>query len=246
MNASVTTLTADTYRISTYDSASDLQTNQFLIVDDQPLLMHTGFKRSFPATIEALGTIVDPAKLRWIGLSHFEADECGALNQWLAVAPNAQALCSIVAARASVSDFADRPPRSLADGDLVTTGGHRLRFLSTPHVPHGWDAGLFFDEAERTLLCSDLFFHFGDPEPLIDSGIVQRARDAIRASLAGPMGRNLPYTPSTQATLERLAMMEPRYLATMHGSSYRGDGRQAILHLAAVMNDLLGRREGGC
>lgn len=241
MQSKVTEIAADTYRISTFHSDYGIQFNQFLIRDDEPLLMHTGFKKTFSTTLEGVRSIIDPGALRWIGFSHFESDECGALNEWLSVAPRAQALCSLVGAMVNVNDFADRAPRPLADNELVQTGQHRLRFLSTPQVPHGWDAGMFFDEAEQTLLCSDLFFQPGDPEPMIDSGIVGRARDAIQSSLAGPFAKDMPYTPYTDSTLQRLAALEPRTLAVMHGSSFRGDCRNAIRDLAAAIGELLGK-----
>lgn len=245
MQSKVTEIAPDIYRISTFHPDYAIQFNQFLIMDDEPFLMHTGFKRMFQATLEGVRSIVDPAKLRWIGFSHFESDECGALNEWLGVAPHAQAVCSFVGAMVMVNDFADRAPRSLADNEVLQTGRHRLQFLATPHVPHCWDAGLFFDETERTLLCSDLFFQPGDPEPVIESDIVGRARDAIQGSLAGPMAKDMPYTPYTNSTLERLAALEPATLAVMHGSSFRGDGRKAILDLAAVIKTILSKLEVG-
>jgi flavorubredoxin len=225
-------------------AAPGIQFNQFLIKDDEPFLMHTGFKGMFPTTLAGVRSVIDPAALRWIGFSHFESDECGALNEWLAAAPRAQALCSVVGAAVNVSDFAARAPRPLADGDVLHTGRRRLRFLSTPHVPHGWDAGLFFDETEQTLLCSDLFFQPGDPEPVMGSDIVERASDAIKGSAAGPMGKDMPYTPYTDSTLHRLAALKPSTLAVMHGSSFCGDGEKAILDLAAVIKDLLSQPEG--
>jgi flavorubredoxin len=245
MQSKVTEIAPDIYRISTFHPDYAIQFNQFLIMDDEPFLMHTGFKRMFQATLEGVRSIIDPAKLRWIGFSHFESDECGALNEWLGVAPHAQAVCSFVGAMVMVNDFADRAPRSLADNEVLQTGRHRLQFLATPHVPHCWDAGLFFDETERTLLCSDLFFQPGDPEPVIESDIVGRARDAIQGSLAGPMAKDMPYTPYTNSTLERLAALEPATLAVMHGSSFRGDGRKAILDLAAVIKTILSKPEVG-
>jgi flavorubredoxin len=193
----------------------------------------------FPATLEAVSTVLDPAALRWIGFSHFEPDECGALNDWLAVAPRSQAVCSLVGAMVMVNDVADRPARPLADGEVLATGRHRLRFLSTPHVPHCWDAGLFFDESERTLMCSDLFFHPGDPEPVTESDVVGRAQEAILEGLSGPMANDMPYTPYTDATLRRLAALQPRTLALMHGSTFRGDGSKAILDLARVLKETL-------
>ena len=245
MQARVTEIAQKTYRISTFHPDYRIQFNQFLIKDDQPLLWHTGFKRMFRITLDAVASIIDPATLRWIGFSHFESDECGALNHWLEVAPRAQAACSVVGAKVMVNDFADRAPRPLADGEVLQTGGHRLRFLATPHVPHGWDAGLLLDEAEQTLFCSDLFFHPGDPEPLTGSEIVSRAKDAIQGNLVGPMAKDMPYTPYTDSTLQRLAALRPKSLAVMHGSSFQGNGQQAILDLAVAIRDLLGKPEGG-
>ncbi|MGH8469803.1 MAG: MBL fold metallo-hydrolase [Gammaproteobacteria bacterium] len=245
MQSNVTEIARDTYRISTFHPDYGIQFNQFLIKDDEPFLMHTGFKKMFPVTLEGVASIMDPSNVRWIGFSHFESDECGALNEWLKTAPRAQAVCSSVGAMVMVNDFADRAPRPLADGEVLQSGRHRLRFLSTPHVPHCWDAGLFFDETEQTLLCSDLFFQPGDPEPVIESTIVERARDAIKGSLAGPMAKDMPYTPYTDSTLHRLAALKPSSLAVMHGSSFRGDGGKAILDLAAVIRDLLSKPEAG-
>lgn len=241
MASTVTEIAPDTFRISTFNPDFGIQFNQFVIRDDEPFLMHTGLKRMFPATLAAVRTILDPAALRWIGFSHFESDECGALNEWLAVAPRAQALCSFVGAMVTVNDFADRAARPLADDEVVPIGRHRLRFLATPHLPHGWDAGFFFDDAERTLFCSDLFFQPGEAEPLIEAGVVERARAAIVAGMAGPLAHDVPYTADTDRTLRRLAALEPRTLAVMHGSSFRGDGGRAIRELATVVAELLGR-----
>jgi len=216
-----------------------------LIDDDEPFLMHTVFKKLFPVTHEAVASVLDPARLRWIGFSHFEADECGALNEWLAVAPQAQAVCSFVGALVNVNDFAVRPPRALADSEVLETGRHRLRFLATPHVPHCWDAGLFFEETERTLLCSDLFFHPGDPEPLTETDIVGRARAAILEGLSSPLANDMPYTPYTDSTFQRLADLQPRTLALMHGSAFSGDGERALRDLASVIKEMLGSKEAG-
>lgn len=240
MQSKVTEIASGTYRISTFHPDYKIQFNQFLITDDEPFLMHTGFKKMFQSTREGVASIMDPTKLRWIGFSHFESDECGALNQWLGTAPLAQAVCSFVGAMVMVNDFADRPARALSDGEVLQTGKHSIQFISTPHVPHSWDAGLFFDTSERTLLCSDLFFQPGDPAPLVESGIVERARDAIQGAMASPLANDMPYTPYTDSTLQRLASLAPVTLATMHGSSFRGDGRKEILDLAVVLNDLLG------
>ncbi|MGH8609047.1 MAG: MBL fold metallo-hydrolase [Gammaproteobacteria bacterium] len=245
MKCNVTEIAPDTYRISTFHPQYGIQLNQFLIKDDEPFLMHTGLKGMFQTTLEGVASIIDPSRLRWIGCSHFESDECGALNEWLRIAPRAQAVCGFVAAMVNVNDFAEGATRALADGEVMQTGRHRLCFLSTPHVPHGWDAGLFFDETEQTLFCSDLFFQPGDPEPVIESEIVERARDAIKGSVATPMAQDMPYTPYTYSTLHRLAALKPRTLAVMHGSSFRGNGEKAILDLAAVTKNLLSKPEGG-
>jgi len=237
--STVTEIAADVYRISTFNPEYRMQFNQFLVLDDEPFLMHTGLKRMLPATLEAVESVTDATSLRWIGFSHFEADECGALNEWLDTAPQAQAVCSTVGALVSVGDFADRAPRPLADGEVLRTGRHRLRFLATPHVPHGWDAGMFFDETERVLFCTDLFFQPGDPAPLTASDLVGGVRESIRANLTGPLAHDMPYTPHTDGTLRRLAALEPQVLAAMHGSSFRGDGRRAVLDLAGVVRELL-------
>ncbi|MDQ2936272.1 MAG: MBL fold metallo-hydrolase [Acidobacteriota bacterium] len=240
MKSKVNEIAPDVFRISTFHPDYGIQFNQFLVRDEEPFLMHTGFKKMFALTLEGVASIIDPAKLRWIGFSHFESDECGALNEWLSAAPHAEAVCSIVGAMVTVNDFADRPARALSDGEILEIGRHRLRFLATPHVPHSWDAGLFFEEADRTLLCSDLFFHGGDPEPLTESDIVGRARASIIEGQSGPLAKDMPYTPYTDSTLRRLAALEPQTLALMHGTSYRGDGRRAILDLATVINETLG------
>jgi flavorubredoxin len=241
MRASVTEIAPDTYRISTFHPDYQIQMNQFLIVDDEPFLMHTGLRKSFAITRDGVASVIDPAKVRWIGYSHFEPDECGALNEWLATAPASQAVCSVVGAIVMLADFADRPPRPLVNDEVLSIGRHRLRFLATPHVPHCWDAGLYFDETARTLLCSDLFFQPGDPAPLVEAGIVEAARAAIELGLDSPLANDMPYTPYTRATFDRLAALSPRTLAAMHGSSYRGDGGAAVRGLASAVDDLLGR-----
>lgn len=240
MSATITEIAPDLYRLSHFLPDFGIQLNQFLIVDDQPFLMHTGFRHGFDDSLAAVSQLIDPATLRWIGFSHFESDECGALNPWLAAAPQAEPLCSVVGAMVMVNDFADRPPRALADGDTVDLGRHRLRFLATPHLPHGWDAGLFFEEHERTLLCSDLFFHPGDPEPLIEHGLLERARAAIIEGQGGPLAGDLPYTANTEPQLQRLAALQPQSLALMHGSSFRGDGGAALRQLATLLRETIG------
>ncbi len=241
MQSVVTEIAPEIYRISTFNPEFGIQFNQFLVKDDQTFLMHTGMKKMFSTTLEAVSAVIDPAKIRWLGFSHFESDECGALNEWLKIAPQAQPVCSFVGATVMVNDFANRPARSLADGEVLETGRHRLRFLSTPHVPHCWDAGLFFEETDRTLLCSDLFFHPGEPEPITESDVVGRARDSILQNLSGAMAKDMPYTPYTDATLRRLADLQPQTLALMHGSTFKGDGGKAITDLALVIKETLSK-----
>jgi Uncharacterized flavoproteins len=242
MDSTVSEIAPDVYRISTFNPDFGIQFNQFIIKDDEPFLMHTGLRKMFPATLAAVASVIEPAKLRWIGFSHFESDECGALNEWLKVAPQAQALCSTVGAIVMVNDFADRPPRALADGEVLNIGARRLRFLFTPHVPHGWDAGLFFEEVNGLLLCSDLFFQPGNPEPLAGDEVLALAQDAIVQNLDGPLAKDMPYTPYTDDTLRRIAALRPRTLAVMHGSSFQGDGAVAIERLARFIKSTIGDR----
>ena len=171
----------DLYRISVLHPELNMQFNHFLVRDDEPLLFHTGMRRMFPAVSEAVGRLIDPASLRWIGWSHFEVDECGALNDWLALAPQALPLCGQVGAMVNVHDFANRPPVALAPGDVHSTGRHRFRWVPTPHLPHGWDAGMLFEERDRVLFCSDLFHQFGDDEPITQADVVGRYGQAIAA-----------------------------------------------------------------
>jgi flavorubredoxin len=239
----VTQIAADVFRLSTFAPDYGIQFNQFLVRDDEPFLMHTGFKRDFASIRTAVATLLDPARLRWLGFSHFESDECGALNEWLTTAPEALAVCGVVGATVNLADFALRPARPLADGEVLMTGRHRLRYLATPHVPHGWDAGLFFDETTRTLFTSDLFFQPGQPEPLTTGDIVGAAREAMIGGQSGPLANDMPYTPYTDATLQRLAALEPRILATMHGSSFSGDGGRAVRELAETIRTVLATKQ---
>jgi flavorubredoxin len=240
MTTTVSEIAADVYRISTYAPDYGIQFNQFLVKDDEPFLMHTGFRTMFGATRDAVASVIDPATLRWIGFSHFESDECGALNEWLGAAPRAQAVSSFVGVAVNLNDFALRPARALADGEVLAIGRHRLRFLATPHVPHGWDAGLFFEETDRTLLCSDLFFHPGDPAPLTSADIAGAAHAAMLEGKSGPLANDMPYTPYTDATMQRLADLRPQTLALMHGASFSGDGARALRDLARVIREVLG------
>jgi len=236
----VTEIASDLYRISTYIPEFDLQFNQFLIDDDEPLLFHTGMKALFPIVRDAVATVIDPSQIRWIGFSHFEADECGSLNEWLQIALAAQPVCSMVGAMVSINDFALRPARGMTTGEVISTGKYRFRFQQTPHVPHCWEAGLLFEEVGGTLLSSDLFHQGGDMEPLTESDVVDRARRTLVDYQAGPLANYMPYTKHTDRIMQELADLKPRTIATMHGSAYSGDGERAIRDLATMMREVLG------
>jgi flavorubredoxin len=236
----ITEIAPQLFRIATYVPEGNLQFIQFLARDDEPLLFHTGPRLMFPLVRDAVASLLPPERLRWIAFSHFEADECGSLNDWLGLAPQAQALCTFVAKIVSVDDFALRPARALAANETLTTGALRWQLHATPHVPHNWEAGLLFEETQRVLLCSDLFHQNGDVEPLIHDSVIDRVRETLRAYEAGPLAHYLPYTPYTGATLERLAALQPRTTATMHGSTFLGDGAQALRDLGGVLREILG------
>jgi flavorubredoxin len=228
------------FQITTFVPDFDLQFHQFLVKDDEPLLMHTGPRALFPAVRDVVAGLMDPSALRWIAFSHFEADECGALREWQGVAPQATALCSLVGKMVSVDDVvALRPARALADGETVSTGQRAFRFLQTPQVPHAWDAGLFFEETSGTLFCSDLFHQSGDVEAVTESDVVGRAKEALLSYQRGPLAHYLPFTPQTVPTFHRLATLNTKLLAAMHGSSYRGNGAEALKQLAAVLQEIL-------
>jgi flavorubredoxin len=235
----VTEIAPDLYRISTYIPEIDLQFNQFLVNDEEPLLFHTGMKALFPMVRDAVASLIDPSHIRWIGFSHFEADECGSLNDWLQMAPAAQPVCSMVGALVSLNDFALRPARGMTGGEVINTGKYRFRFLQTPHVPHCWEAGLLFEEVGGTLLCSDLFHQSGNVEPLTESDVVERARKTLVDYQAGPLANYMPYTKHTDGILQGLADLKPRTIATMHGSAYAGDGERAMRDLALIMREVL-------
>ena len=230
----------DVFRISLYVPEIQLQFNHFLVRDEEPLLFHTGLRMMFPPLREAVARLIDLPKLRHIGFSHFESDECGSLNQWLEIASAAEPVCGLVGALVSVNDFAIRPARALNREQTFNTGKYRFRFIPTPHVPHGWDAGVMFEETRKTLFCSDLFHQWGEREPLTTESIVERAREALLQSEAGPFAQYVPYTHHTGRVLEDLAALHPQTLAVMHGSSYSGDGAKALRELSVVMREVLG------
>lgn len=201
--------------------------NQYLIVDDQPLLFHTGPRRMFPLVQEAIAALLPLERLTYIAFSHYEADECGSLNDFLAVAPQAVPVCSQVAAMVSINDIADRAPRPLQDGETLALGSHALRWFDTPHLPHGWETGLMFEQSTDTLLCGDLFTQGGEGKaPLVETDILgpsERFRGAMDY---------YAHAPDTRDMLERLAQEAPTTLACMHGSAWRGDGAALLRALA--------------
>jgi len=205
--------------------------NQYLIVDEEPLLFHTGPRRMFPLVREAVETVLPVSRLRYLGLSHFEADECGALNEFLAAAPQAAPLCGRVAAMVSVDDVADRPARALADGEALALGRHTVRWLDTPHVPHAWECGFLFEERTRTLLCGDLFTQPGAEHAPLTTGDILGPSEAMRGQLD-----YWAHSTATRATLERLAGLAPATLACMHGSAWSGDGASLIRALADCLD----------
>jgi flavorubredoxin len=236
----VSEVAPDVFRIATYVPEADLEFGQFLVRDQEPLLFETGMKALFPAVREAVAKVLDPTTIRWVSFSHFEADECGSLNEWLSIAPRAQAACSLVGAIVSVNDFAIRPARALADGEEFSTGKRRFRFLHTPHVPHCWEAGVLFEETDRTLFCSDLLQQNGERPPVGGQELVELCQRSMMNYQKGPFANVLPYTPHTDGAFRRMAALEPKTLATMHGSVLSGDGAKALGELAAVVKEIYG------
>jgi flavorubredoxin len=218
------------YRINTpveIPGAGGFSFNQYLVVDDEPLLFHSGLRKMFPLVREAVASVLPVEKLRYIAFSHVEADECGALNEWLGVAPHAAPVCGTTAAMVSVGDMADRAPRALADGETLSLGGRTLRWFETPHLPHAWECGFMVDERASTLLCGDLFTQGGaDNPPLTESDILGPS-EAFRIQMD-----YFSHTKNARAMLEKLAAAKPSTLACMHGSAWRGDGAKLLMELA--------------
>ncbi len=239
LSTTVDEIAPDVFRIATYVPELKFAFCEFLVRDDEPLLFHTGSRAMFPEVRDAVARVLDPTTIRWIGFSHYEADECGSLNEWLALAPHAEPVCSRVGALVSVNDFASRPARGLVEDERFSTGARRFRFRQTPHVPHCWEAGLLFEETTRTLLCSDLFHQFGDLEPLTHASVLDRAEQSLVGMQASPFANYMPYTSDTERILHGLAELQPTTLATMHGSSFAGDGAQALRDFNLVMQRIL-------
>jgi flavorubredoxin len=229
MDTRVTEIADGIYRLSTFVShvgPTGFTFNQYLVDDEQPLLFHTGHRAMFSSVSQAISTITPVERLRWITFGHVEADECGAMNQFLQAAPESQVAHGTLGCLVSLNDMADRPPVPLADGEVLELGRHRVRHLDTPHVPHGWEARVLFEETTGTLLCGDLFTQLGDPPAMVEDDVVgpaAHAEDVFRATCL---------TPSTGPTIRRLAELAPTTLAVMHGSCFTGDATKSLLALA--------------
>src|SRR5215207_6797918 len=229
MQATVDEITDGIYRISTWIpdvSPEGFTFNQFLVAGDEPLLFHTGPRAMFPLVAEAVATVLPVESLRWITFGHVESDECGSMNMWLAAAPQSQVAHGALGCDVSLNDLCDRPPRPLDEGEVIDLGGKRLRQISTPHVPHGWEAQVLYEETTRTLFCGDLLSQVGAPTALTDDDLVDSA------VVAEDMFHSSSLAPQTMSTIRGLGDLEPTTLAVMHGSSFEGDGRRALHDLA--------------
>ena len=227
MNTTVDEISEGIYRIATFVPEASMSFNQILVTGDEPLLFHTGMRALFPLVSEAVGRVMPVEALRWISFGHVEADECGSMNQWLAAAPEARVAFGGIGCMVSVNDLSDRTPRVLDDGETLDIGGKRLRYLATPHVPHGWEAGVLYEETTRTLLCGDLFTQLGDGPALREGSPMDATKVAENAFGYSSLA------PSTVPTVLRLAALEPTTLALMHGSAHHGDGSGWLHDLAA-------------
>jgi flavorubredoxin len=230
METKISEIADGIYRISTHVAdivpPAGLTFNQFLVLGDEPMMFHTGLRKMFALNRDALSRIIPPERLRWIAFGHFEADECGAMNEWLAVSPHATPAHGQTGCAISLNDFADRTPRVLQDGEVIDLGGKRVRFIDTPHTPHGWDAGVLHEETTGTLMCGDLFTQLGNDRTLTEGDIVGPA------STAEDIFRYSSLNPAMGSTIRRLAVLKPRTLALMHGPSFAGDGAAALHALA--------------
>jgi flavorubredoxin len=240
MRVSTTEIAEGIFRFSTHvpevAPPAGFTFNQFLILADEPLLFHTGPRGMFPLVSAAVAGVMPPERLRWISFGHVEADECGAMNLWLAAAPQAGILFNPLGCEISLNDLADRPPLALPEGETLDLGGRRVRLLHTPHVPHGWEAQVLFEESSGTLFCGDLFTHVGNTPALTGDDIVAPAMSAEALFGASSV------TPATAPTIRRLAGLAPSLLAVMHGASFTGDGAAALNALADRYEALLHQR----
>lgn len=236
--AKISEIAPDLFRLSIYVPDYDMQFNHFLVRDEAPLMFHAGLKGMFAELREAVATLINPSTLRYVAWSHFESDEIGGLNHWLELAPEAEPVCTFVGKLVSVDDFSIRPARGMMDGDTLTTGKHRFRFHRSPHLPHGWDAGLLFEETEKILFCSDLFHQFGDGIPVTSNDLLGPSLAGMRQMQQGPLASYMPYTRKTEGMLHTLAQMQPETLAVMHGSSYSGKSSRMLTDLADALRDM--------
>ncbi len=226
METRLTEIADGVHQMTTYVPEMDFSFNQYLVSGDEPLLFHTGPRKMFPLVSEAVSRVVPADQMRWIAFGHVEADECGAMNEWLAAAPQATVVQSMTGCMVSVTDLADRAPRPLSDGQVLDIGAHQIRWIDTPHVPHAWEAGIVYDETTRTLFCGDLFTRTGSyaaasNEDLVGPAIA--AEDIFHGSSLAP---------ASGATVRRLAELDVETLALMHGPAFSGDCRTALLDLA--------------
>lgn len=222
------------YRINTpvaIEGAGGFSFNQYVILDDEPLLFHTGPRKMFPLVRQALESVLPVDKLRYVAFSHVEADECGSLNEWLGAAPRSVPLCGTVAAMVSIADLADRAPRPLADGEVLALGKHSVRWFDAPHLPHAWDCGFLMEERTSTLLCGDLFTQGGADLPPITESDILGPSEAFRRSMD-----YFSHSKHARSILERLASSSPTTLACMHGSAWRGDGARLLRALADALS----------
>ena len=244
METSIDEIADGIYRLSTFVPAiappAGFTFNQFLVVADEPLLFHTGARMMFPLVAEAVARVVPVESLRWISFGHVESDESGAMNMWLTAAPHAEVAHGALGCAVSLDDLCDRPPRPLADGEVIDLGGKRLRHIDTPHVPHGWDARVLYEEETGTLLCGDVMSQVG-PTPAVTTD------DVVEPALtAEAMFGSSSLHPSTVTTLRALGDLAPTTLAIMHGATYRGDGRAALHSLADAYDTITAEaREAG-
>jgi flavorubredoxin len=233
METEVEEIAEGIYRLSTFVPDANFMFNQFLVDAEEPLLFHAGLHDLFPLVRAAAASVVPAERLRWIMFGHVEADECGAMNQWLAAAPRAEVAHPAMGCIVSVNDLADRPPRQLADGEVLDLGGKRIRSIDTPHVPHGWDAHVLFEETTGTLLCGDLFTAMGPSPALTEGDLLEPAivaEDVFRATCL---------TPDTAPTIRRLAGLQPGTLGLMHGPSFTGDAEAQLWALADAYQERL-------
>jgi flavorubredoxin len=221
------------YRINTpvVSDAGGFSFNQYLVVDDQPLLFHTGLRKMFPLVHEAVASVLPVERLRYVAFSHVEADECGSLNEWLSAAPESVPLCGTVAGMVSIEDLADRRPRTMTDGETLSLGSHTVKWFDAPHLPHAWECGFLAEETTRTLFCGDLFTQGGNDLPALTESDILGPSEAFRHRMD-----YFSHTRNARAMLESLAVSEPTTLACMHGSAWRGDGARLLRALADALD----------